>query len=115
MPLLDERQSAYVLTLNCYRNVACWENYHTKGAQLNMNIYDEMLVAVKQEYDYFHPLYLYLRMDAAELWRALGNITEGEQRELLLLTKMGRGNKDWVKAQRVSGSICDDNIEFLLS
>ena len=81
MPMLDERQSAYVLTLNCYRNVACWENYHTKGTQLNMNNYDEMLAAVKQEYDYFHPLYLYLRMDAAELWRALGNITEGEQRD----------------------------------
>ena len=115
MPLLDERQSAYVLALNCYRNVECWENYHAKGAQLNMNIYDEMLVAVKREYDYFRPLYLYLRMDSAQLRSALNCLTEAEQRELLFLFKMGRNNKCWDKAQRVSDPIGDDNIQFLLS
>ena len=115
MPLLNERQSAYVLTLNCYRNVDCGENYHSKCTQLNMGIYNEMLVAVKREYEYFHPLYLYLRMDSAQLRSALRRITEAEQNELFFLFKMGRNNKCWDKAQSVSGPICNNNIEFLLS
>lgn len=62
--IFSKRKVAYVLTLVCYREVNCWEHYHTQQKVLDMSIYEEMLSVVKEKLAFYLPFVKYMRMSS---------------------------------------------------
>lgn len=66
MQLMSNRKIAYILTLVCYREVECWEQYHTEHKKLDLCIYREMLFEIRTKLDFYLPFTKYMRMGKDE-------------------------------------------------
>ena len=115
MQLMSNRKIAYVLTLVCYREVDCWEHYHTEHKKLNMIIYDEMRLAVNNNLDFYLPFVKYMRMSKEEWLGQEKQLTQQEQDYMLGFAYYGASIHEWQPAVVLDDPCNDDIAEYLLS
>ncbi len=112
--IFSKRKVAYILTLVCYREVNCWEHYHTQQKVLNMSIYKEMLSAVKEKLAFYLPFVKYMRMSSEE-WLVQGEKLSQKDQELMLgFVFYSRSIDEWEPAKRVHAPKSDNFAEYLL-
>ena len=112
--LFSKRKVAYVLTIVCYREIACWEQYHSEQRVLNMSIYEEMLSALKEKLAFFLPFVKYMRMTPEE-WFAHEHELSSQQKELIeFFIAYTRSMYEWEPAERIEPLGTDDIAEYLL-
>lgn len=114
MAILSKRKIAYVLTLVCYREIDCWEQYHSEQIELDMCIYEEMLSAVREKLSFHLPFVKYMRMTAEE-WLIQGEKLSQQEQELMLgFVFYSRSMNEWEPAKRIYAPKSNNFAEYLL-
>ena len=95
MQLMSNRKIAYILTLICYREVECWEQYHTEHKRLALGIYHEMLSETRAKLDFYLPFTKYMRMSKEEWIAQKDKLTQQEQDYMLGFAYYGASVQEW--------------------
>lgn len=115
MQLMSNRKIAYILTLVCYREVECWEQYHTEHKKLDLCIYREMLFEIRTKLDFYLPFTKYMRMGKDEWIAHEKKLTQQEQDYMLGFAYYGASIYEWQPAIKLDAPYGDDIAEYLLS
>lgn len=115
MQLMPNRKIAYILTLVCYREVECWEQYHIEHKKLDFDIYREMLSATRAKLGLYLPFTQYMRMSKDEWIAHEEKLTQQEQDYMLGFAYYGASVQEWQPAVKLDMPCGDDIAEYLLS